>query len=87
MNDYNLLLALFDAANEAERRAQEAAKPWKEAAYRVARRVKGLEGHGEVRFEKTRFRIACAGTGIYADESWWENFPVELLLEEMAKKS
>lgn len=84
-SDYNTLLALFDAVEKAEAAASEAAKPWEEAAYRVARKLKGLEGFGKVRFERTRFRIACQGTGIYAHEEWWEDFPIEPLLAEMQK--
>ena len=85
MIDYKTLLVLFDAVERAEEMAFAASKPWKEAAYKVARETKGLEGHGEVCFEKTRFRIACQGTGIYSDETWWEDFPVEPLLAEMEK--
>jgi hypothetical protein len=86
-SDYNILLSLIYAVALAEKKAAEAAKPWEDAAHRVAKEAKGLEGYGEVRFEKTRFRIACGGTGIYSHETWWEDFPVELLLAEMQKTS
>jgi hypothetical protein len=86
-SDYNTLLSLFDAVALSEKKAAEAAKPWKDAAHRVAKESKGLEGYGEVRFEKTRFRIACEGNGICSGETWWEDFPIELLLAEMQKTS
>lgn len=84
-SDYEALVALFDAAHKAQETASEAAKPWEDAAHRVAKELKGLEGYGEVRFERTRFRIACQGTGIYSHEEWWEDFPIEPLLAEMKK--
>lgn len=86
-SDYDALLSLFDAALQAERAANDAAEPWEEAAYRVAKASKGLEGRGRIRFEKTRFRIECQGTGIHSDEVWWEDFPTELLMAEMQKSS
>lgn len=86
-SDYEKLLSIREEANAAARRATEAEKLWKDAAYRVAKELKGLEGDGEVRFEKTRFRIECQGTGIYSHETWWEDFSVELLLAEMEKAS
>lgn len=82
---YEALLSMFDIVASAQKKAAKAAAPWEEAAYRVAKESKGLEGGGEVLFEKTRFRIACQGTGIYSHESWWEDFPIELLLAEMEK--
>lgn len=85
-SDYTNLLALFDEAAQAENKADAAAKPWEEAARKIAHETKGLQGSGQVRFEKTRFRIACQGTGIYSHEEWWEDFPVELLLAEMQKR-
>jgi hypothetical protein len=86
-SDYKTLLSLFDAVTLAENKANEAAKPWRDAAHRVAKEAKGLEGCGEVRFEKTRFSILCGGTGIYSHETWWEHIPIELLLAEMQKTS
>jgi len=84
--DYESLLSLWDASASAEKKAIEASKPWIEWAYEVARETRGLEGNGEVRFEKTRFRIACKGTGIYSHEEWFENFPIELLLAKAQKR-
>jgi hypothetical protein len=84
---YDELLGLWDAADIAEKKAVEASKPWEAMAHQVAKETKGLEGHGEVRFEKTRFRIACAGTGIYAHETWWEDFPINLLIDRMREVS
>lgn len=81
--DYDELLGLWDAAAAAEKKAAEASKPWEDLAHKIARETKGLEGYGEVRFEKTRFRIACEGTGIYAHETWWEDFPIQLLIDRM----
>lgn len=83
-SEYDALLYLFGVAADAQKRADQAAQPWNEAAHKVAARD-GLEGGGDIRFEKTRFRVACHGTGIYSHESWWEDFPIELLLEEMKK--
>lgn len=86
-NDYEVLLKLWEDVATAEKMAAEASKPWEELAHKIAQETKGLEGHGEVRFEKTRFRIACQGTGIYSHEEWWEDFPIELLLEKMRESS
>lgn len=81
--DYDVLLGLLADVAAAEKKAADAAVPWEKLAYEVAKETRGLESHGEVRFEKTRFRIACQGTGIYSHEAWWEDFPIELLLAKM----
>jgi hypothetical protein len=80
--DYSVILSLLEVADEARKKAMEASKPWEEAARRVAR-SRGLYGSGAILLEKTRFRILCRGTGIYAHEEWWESFPIELLMAEM----
>ena len=80
---YEKILALRKVAREADKKASEAERPWVEMANRIACETKGLIGHGSVIFEKTRFRILCEGTGIYRTESWWESFPIELLLNKM----
>ena len=80
---YEEILALRQGAHDADKKASEAERPWVEMANRIACETKGLIGHGSVIFEKTRFRIACEGTGICRDESWWESFPIKLLLNKM----
>ena len=80
---YEEILALRQGAHDADKKASEAERPWVEMANRVAYETKGLIGHGSVIFEKTRFRILCEGTGIYRTESWWESFPIEILLNKM----
>lgn len=80
---YDELLGLWDAAAAAKKKAAEASKPWEDMAHKIAGETKGLEGYGKVRFEKTRFLIACQGTGIYADDWWEEDFPIQLLIDRM----
>lgn len=80
---YAALLYIRGEAARAEKMAAEVEKPWKEMALKIAMEVKGLQGDGHVVFEPTRFRVACQGTGIYREESWWESFPIELLLRRM----
>lgn len=82
-SEYEKILALRQTACEADKKACESEGPWAEMANRIAHETKGLIGHGRVTFEKTRFLLLCEGTGIYQHESWWESFPIELLLNKM----
>lgn len=71
---------------ELRRQADEAEKAFTDLAWEIAQEQDEMASRESLIFEEKRVRFSCRGTGIYSQEEWYEEFPVELLFDRAATK-